>query len=92
MCPDAHHLPAIGAKSCIGILVTLLVRDDFCSPKFSILLGPCRVLRATVPKATVDEDGDARTRKRYVGDPAGFEQDRDLDAVAESESMEFATQ
>lgn len=92
MRPDAHHLPAISAKPCIGISVTLLIRDDLCPPEFGILLGPCGVLGAPVPKATIDEDSDARTRKRYVGDPAGGEQDRDLDAVTESESIEFATQ
>jgi hypothetical protein len=85
--PHAHDRPTIAAKPCIGISVTSLIRDDLFTPKLRIPLRPRRVRRATMPKATIDENGNARATECNVRNPAGLGQHRNVQAISETEGV-----
>lgn len=56
------------SECCHGSVVTLDVATELCLPKLNIALGLARIaLRAAMPKATVDEDGDLAPGEGDVG-------------------------
>src|SRR5262245_13391737 len=80
MPPNPHDLPSISPEPRVSVAITLLVRDDLGPPELGILLGPRRVLWATVPEAAIDEDSDTRAGESDVGDPSWLGQQGDVDA------------
>lgn len=66
--PDSYGRPAHLSECCHGSVVTLDVATELCLPKLNIALGLARIaLRAAMPKATVDEDGDLAPGEGDVG-------------------------
>ena len=57
--PRADNRPTFAAKAIVRVVITLLVRVDLRAPKLRVLFRPRRVLWAAMPKATVNENGDA---------------------------------
>ena len=65
--PDGYGRPAHLSECCHGSAVALDVATELCLPKLNIALGLARIaLRAAMPKAAVDEDGDLAPGKGYV--------------------------
>ena len=66
--PDGYGCPAHLSECCHGSAVALDVAAELCLPKLNIALGLARIaLRAAMPKAAVDEDGDLAPGKGDVG-------------------------
>jgi hypothetical protein len=78
MRPDANDTPTRGTQASIGIRVSGAVGLDFVTPKLRVALWPGGVLRATVPEAAIDEDGDSGAGKNDIGDPPRLVQQRDV--------------
>ena len=63
--PDGYGRPAHFGERCHGGTVALDVATELCLPKLNIALWLARIaLRAAMPKATVDKDGDLAPGKR----------------------------
>jgi len=66
MFPNPYHantlLPQLARDSCMTLLVTL----DFGAPEFTACSGNMPTLRATMPKASINEQGDLSFRKVEV--------------------------
>ena len=66
--PDGYGCPAHLSECCHGSAVALDVATELCLPKLNIALGLARIaLRAAMPKAAVDEDGDLAAGEGDVG-------------------------
>jgi hypothetical protein len=74
--PDSDHFPAQRPQAEVGIGVSGPVGLDLFTPKVGIALRPGSMLRTTMPKTPVDEDGDATTREDDVDDTSRFRQQR----------------
>ena len=69
--PDGYGRPAHLSECCHGGAVALNVATELCLPKLNIALGLARIaLRAAMPKATVDEDGDLAAGEERTCAPA----------------------
>jgi len=55
--PESKHPPALGAQRDVRVAVSANIGLDLLSPPHCVGLRPGRVLRASVPEATVYEDG-----------------------------------
>jgi hypothetical protein len=88
MRPHPEDMPATSSKAGAGVSVASLVREDLVSPKLGILLGPCPMLLAAMPEATVHEDSDTSARKRDVSDPAMRGENRQLNSVSKTSGVE----
>ena len=66
--PDGYGRPAHLSECCHGSAVALDVATELCLPKLNIALGLARIaLRAAMPKAAVDKDGDLAAGEGDVG-------------------------
>jgi len=59
--PDAEGTPAVGFEQSVCLGIALLIADALRKPELSVAGGCLIVLGASVPKASVDEDRDARS-------------------------------
>jgi hypothetical protein len=66
MRPDPHHPPPVGEQARVSIAITLLVGEDLRAPKFGILLGPRRVLRAWSSRRRADSADVFFCRTRFI--------------------------
>jgi hypothetical protein len=67
MFPHPDGEPVLGLEEFVGRSVAREVGLQFRLPPFTVVGWNRAVLRTTVPEAAVDEDGDALSRKHYVG-------------------------
>ena len=66
--PDGYGRPAHLSERCHGGAIAFDVATELCLPKLNIALWLARIaLRAAMPKATVDKDGDLTTGEGDVG-------------------------
>lgn len=73
--PNPYHGPARISKPSIGVSIALDIGLDFCSPPHGIVLWPRAVLGASMPEASVQEDGNSGDRKGNVHrSPASLDQ------------------
>lgn len=56
MFPKAKHCPTPGGQLRIGSTISPNVRLKLLRPPLAVGPGPCRMLRATMPEASVDEN------------------------------------
>jgi len=70
----------------------LSIRFDLLPPEFRIPLGPRSVFGTTMPKATIDEDGDLSTRECHVRHAAGLFQYFVVDPIAQTDAMHLLPQ
>lgn len=64
--PDADDLPTTGAEFPVHLPVSDFVPVDFRPPKDRICARRSTVSWATMPKATIDKDNDAGSRKNEI--------------------------
>jgi hypothetical protein len=69
MFPDPDDRPAGGSQPAVRVSVTLDVPLDLAAPPRRIVPRPGDVVRASMPEASVDEDGDFQPSKHHVGLP-----------------------
>jgi hypothetical protein len=67
--PHAKNPPAKLLERSVYLPVATLVPENLADPEILIGLGYRAVLRAAVPKASVDENGNAMSSKHYVWRP-----------------------
>jgi hypothetical protein len=63
MLPDPHHVPAERRKTPISVAIAVDVAPQLRPPKLGVGARPGRVLWASVPETTIDEDSNALLRK-----------------------------
>src|SRR5688572_14980782 len=85
--PDPHRLPTESSQPLIGISVPRSIGFDLLPPEISIALRPGSVLRAAVPKASVDEYGQSRARENDIGDAPRLSQHGNVEAIAQPLGM-----
>src|SRR5947208_506274 len=90
--PDPHHRPSSLRQLSVCILVSSAVRSDLFSPPLGIALRPSTVLRASVPKAAIDENCDTGGREDNVHRATDSRDNLPANQVAEAESMQRGTQ
>jgi hypothetical protein len=85
--PDADDIPTRLAKELVDLAIALAVPAHLLSPVASV--GDCDgvVLRATVPKAAVDEYGDLRAGEQQVRGVAQIWKGPGGDAVPQAEAV-----
>ncbi len=89
MLPEAQHPPALCLKPLCVLRVPLTVAPKLLLPEFPVVLRHRRMQRASMPKATVDEDGNPRADEDHVGTCSA---DPVLQPVAQTKRPYIATQ
>jgi hypothetical protein len=87
MRPNPHYLPAELTKASIGIRIARTVGFDLGAPESGVLLWPGGVEWTPVPEASIDENGDTRSKEYDVCDTARFAEQWHLQAVAKAQGM-----
>lgn len=86
MLPNPHDTPALGHEAAIHLSVSHDITLEFGAPEFAIRLRHHRMLRTSVPEASIDEHGDSGAGERHIRTNrtpfAGS--DRVVDAVPQS--------
>lgn len=91
MLPDPNYSPAGVVKHFIHPFVAGAIAGDFRGPEFGVCLGDGVVLRASMPKTSVYEDGDPGAGENKVGSQASLiRQWREVDSVAQPCGMDEA--
>lgn len=70
MLPDSFDSPSRFSESSVRIAVSEAVSHDLLGPECCVVGWPGGVLRATVPKASIDEHDDSRTSENNIGPTA----------------------
>jgi hypothetical protein len=86
--PDSDHTPSFGFQSLVGVEVTSTVGFDLFAPEIGVGFGPRAMNGTTVPKATIDEDGNVCFREGKIRPPSRSVQDWKIDSISESSSMQ----
>ena len=84
MFPDADHSPAGFLQTLAGVGVAGDVAVDLGAPELGVALSGPVMLRAAVPKASVDEYGDLGPREQQVGGSPDSWDRPDNDPIAEA--------
>ena len=67
--------PVAYAVGLIGIAIAGSVAFDLCAPPLAVVFRPSPMFGASVPKTTIDENRDLRSRKSNVDrSPASFDE------------------
>ncbi len=88
MLPNAHDMPPFLGKGSIVTGIAFSIRCELGFPPFSVRFRCDCVVGATVPKTSVDLDGNPGTRERDVGAAC---QTFHIHPEAQAASMEFFT-
>jgi hypothetical protein len=92
MLPDSDGNPSSLDERGVGLAVAADIRFNLVAPKFCIPLWPRRMLRAAMPKATIDEHCDPGSAEDNVGvAPMAIERSL-VDSVAKATCMERGSQ
>jgi hypothetical protein len=86
--PDPNDEQASSVKAPIGVTITRTIPLDLRLPELSSGLWHDEVLGTAVPEATVNEDIQAHSSEYDVRSPASIERQRQVDAEAESSTMQ----
>lgn len=92
MLPNPHDFPSRSGQSLIGVAIASSIGLDLVAPEFSIVLRPSPMLWATMPEATVDEDGCSCTRENDVYASMRKLRHHLVDAVPQTHRMEATSQ
>lgn len=68
--PDTYNVPACLFQELIGFVIALTVLLDLVGPIVGVCLSDRVVIWASMPEASVEEDGNPGSRKNDVGSPA----------------------
>ena len=68
--PEPQDEPARLEEQLVGLAISLAIARDLCPPIVGVGLGFLVVLRAAMPVATINEDGDTRWMEHEIGGPA----------------------
>lgn len=82
MLPEPQYHPPCGFERGVCFAIALDVALKLRQPVLGVALRQCRMLWATMPEATVDEDSDPLAREDDVGSPAAA-QGGEIDPVAQ---------
>lgn len=82
--PEAQDEPALAHEVRVGLAIPLDIASQLSPPPGCVADRLGRVVRASMPEAPVDEDGDARAREEDVGATAREAGERMVDAVAQA--------
>jgi hypothetical protein len=92
MLPDSEHSPPQGAQMSIRLTIPLDVPGEFGCPPRAVGGGRGLVLGTAVPEAPVDEHHDSGASKQDVRTSTGQPGKRGVDAVAQTSSVELASE
>lgn len=92
MLPYTDHLPARSLEAEIRVPIAPNVRLDFFAPPIRVGLGPRAMLRASVPKTTVEEDSDPLCQKGDVYGSSASLDELAVQSEAKTPSMQFRAQ
>src|SRR5829696_3259520 len=91
--PGAEHLPAVTCERAVDSTVSGDVASELRLPVRGVRTWRVAVVRAAVPEAAVDEDGEARAREDHVGsNDSGRSRDWVIDPEAQPTSVELRPQ
>ena len=68
--PDTHNVPACLFQELVGFVIAPTVLLDLVGPIVGVCLGDRVVVWASMPEASVEEDGNSSSRENDVGSPA----------------------
>lgn len=88
--PDSHHGPTTLQKLVVRQLVSINIAFEFGGPEFRVPLRVGGVLRAAVPKATVDEYGELRPRERNIDRSPKIWLDSESGSIPKSSGMKLS--
>lgn len=89
--PEPEHSPSLCLQQSRRVRIALSVGLELRSPPVCVVLRRNRMGGATVPEATVDEDGHLGAWECDVDGPSGTSGNGELDAIAQSHREEFAS-
>src|SRR5829696_904503 len=91
--PGAEHLPSVTCERAVDSTVSGDVASELRLPVRGVRPWRVAVVRAAVPEAAVDEDGEARAREDHVGsNDSGRSRDWVIDPEAQPTSVELRPQ
>jgi hypothetical protein len=67
--PHAHDLPAGLCEKSVGLAIAIACPRDLVAPPIPVVFRPRHMFGASMPEATVDEDGNSETREHDVCTP-----------------------
>lgn len=87
--PHAQHQPTLFTQQTVTAAIPLPIGVDFVAPPLGVGLRRCAVIRAAVPEASVDLDGEPRPAEEDVW-PTWHS--ADVDPESEPSSVQFGAQ
>src|SRR4051794_13117893 len=92
MLPNANHSPTGFAQSGVRVSIAADVAIELRPPPVGVPRGRRAVLRARVPEAAVEVDGNPSPRKHQVSAPPKTNDRRAIDPVPKSQGMHRSTE
>ncbi len=90
--PHAYRLPPDLSETGVRVTIPSAVRLELPPPELSVSAGERGVLRAHVPKAAIDEDGDFLVREDEVGSTAAVDDELPLETEPEPTAVQLRAQ
>jgi hypothetical protein len=87
MLPNADYPPSRSDEPTVSVPVAGLIVPDLVEPVLGMRLGATPVLRASMPPATIDENGNLAAREDHIGASMRARNRRDVHAEAEPEGV-----
>ena len=90
--PEPKNRPPQLHQMTIGVPVALDIPAEFGLPPIGIVLRSDPVLRATVPEASIDEDGDPRGAEEQIRASSRHIRQGRIDSIPESAAVQLSPQ
>lgn len=90
--PEPKNRPPQLQQMTIGVPVALDIPTEFGLPPIGIVLRSDPVLRATVPEASIHEDGDSRRAEEEICASSRHIWQRRIDSVTEPAAVQLSAQ